>query len=281
MLYRTVTSSMFARAIALVLTAVLISGAGAARGADSVATSSSDDGRLASLEALVASLTDRMADVERENAALRDILRRGWSSGTSNSGGGGGGGGDGSGSDGHDGEDQPWRLRARRLMGEVPVASDGQPLPGVSLTADEATNSMVCGGALHVVGDLLVTGRVFVANFSRVFAAPTTAPTTSQQPSAVPTPDPSAVPTPDPSSVPTAQGPYQHLVNTKRCYMYWYLLLHPTRPSMDGTPRQPSFVRSSNSLSLSRLQEQVFVHRPDERCIHQSSRNKSVHIRRD
>ena len=55
----------------------------------------------------------------------------------------------------------------RRRAAEAEVNGKGD-LPGVGITADEATRTLNLGGHTKIVGDLTVEGSIYVQNFTRV-----------------------------------------------------------------------------------------------------------------
>ena len=95
-------------------------------------------------------------------------------------GGGGGGGGGVGGPAEFDSEEEVSRRRA-----SVKVNNDN--LPGVSILADEDSKTLKIGGSLDVAGDVVFRGRLFIENFTKIFSAPSPAPTFSAQPSSMPT----------------------------------------------------------------------------------------------
>ena len=55
----------------------------------------------------------------------------------------------------------------RRRAAEAEVNGKGD-LPGVGITADEATRTLNLGGHTKIMGDLTVEGSIYVQNFTRV-----------------------------------------------------------------------------------------------------------------
>ena len=89
-----------------------------------------------------------------------------------------GGGGGGGTAEQFDSEEEVARRRA---------AAEGNDIPGVPITADELSKTLRIGGSVDIDGDVVFRGRVFVSNFTKIFDAPTPAPTFSPQPTANPT----------------------------------------------------------------------------------------------
>ena len=120
----------------------------------------------------------RLVQADVDLQGLRAHVNRSDGQGEARFGGGGGSGGGFGSAEQFDSAEEV----ARRL-----AAAEGNELPGVPITADALTKTLMVGGSLDVDGDVVFRGRVFVSKFTKIFDAPTPAPTLSPQPSSIPT----------------------------------------------------------------------------------------------